>query len=200
MFSQIFTHGSILSKNHPLTMSRAGRDFGSKTGGGAPASASQAGVDRKERLRKLADEIMDISKDPYILRTRVGTYECKLCLTLHPSEANYISHTQGRKHQDNLGKRAAKEAAFKAKQATANPGRRGEDAPRTRKNLPKLGKPGYAVTRQFDATTRQRSLLFQIDYPEILVRISFQRDLGYLRLPNRSLADINFLLFCFLTG
>ena len=31
----------------------------------------------------------------------------------------------------------------------------------------KIGRPGYCVTKQFAADTGQRSLLFQIEYPEI---------------------------------
>lgn len=31
----------------------------------------------------------------------------------------------------------------------------------------KIGRPGYRVTKQFDKATKQRSLLFQIEYPEI---------------------------------
>ncbi|XP_054801370.1 uncharacterized protein LOC129305328 isoform X2 [Prosopis cineraria] len=31
----------------------------------------------------------------------------------------------------------------------------------------KIGRPGYRVTKQFDPETKQRSLLFQIEYPEI---------------------------------
>lgn len=31
----------------------------------------------------------------------------------------------------------------------------------------KIGRPGYKVTKQFDPDALQRSLLFQIDYPEI---------------------------------
>lgn len=39
--------------------------------------------------------------------------ECRLCLTLHPNEGNYLAHTQGKRHQQNLAKRAAKEASDK---------------------------------------------------------------------------------------
>lgn len=39
-----------------------------------------------------------------------GSYECKLCLTLHNNEGSYLAHTQGKKHQANLARRAAKEA------------------------------------------------------------------------------------------
>lgn len=31
----------------------------------------------------------------------------------------------------------------------------------------KIGRPGYRVTKQYDKEARQRSLLFQIEYPEI---------------------------------
>ena len=59
------------------------------------ASASETAVDRRERLRKLALETIDISKDPYILRNHLGGVECRLCLTLHTNEGSYLAHTQG---------------------------------------------------------------------------------------------------------
>jgi hypothetical protein len=31
----------------------------------------------------------------------------------------------------------------------------------------KIGRPGYRVTKQFDAEARMRSLFFQVEYPEI---------------------------------
>ena len=31
------------------------------------------------------------------MRNHLGTYECKLCLTLHNNEASYLAHTQVRK-------------------------------------------------------------------------------------------------------
>lgn len=39
-----------------------------------------------------------------------GSYECKLCLTLHNNEGSYLAHTQGKKHQANLARRASKDA------------------------------------------------------------------------------------------
>jgi splicing factor 3A subunit 2 len=35
------------------------------------------------------------------------------------------------------------------------------------KKFVKIGRPGYKVTKQCDPNTKQQSLLFQIDYPEI---------------------------------
>jgi splicing factor 3A subunit 2 len=155
-----------INDNHILHMNlrvRGGIDFqhrdGSKIGSGGQLSESQAAVERRERLRKLALETIDITKDPYIMRNHLGTYECKLCLTLHPNEGNYLAHTQGKRHQSNLGRRAAMEA----KNAPAKP-MIAREAPK-RKGI-KIGRPGYQVSKSRDLLTRQRSLTFEVDYPE----------------------------------
>lgn len=89
------------------------------------------------------------------MRNHLGQIECRLCLTLHPNEGNYLAHTQvrkyeqhggqpmylraassvalrehgvlhtfaqGKRHQQNLAKRAAREAA--EKQAAPAPQKR----------------------------------------------------------------------------
>jgi hypothetical protein len=121
---------------------RGGIDFqhreGSKIGSGGQLSESQAALERKERLRKLALETIDISKDPYFMRNHLGSYECKLCLTLHNNEGNYLAHTQGKRHQSNLGRRAAMEA----KNAAPRPMVAKEAVKR---RLIKIGRPGYKV-------------------------------------------------------
>jgi hypothetical protein len=138
------------------------RDWGSKTGGGGMASSSYSNVDRRERLRQLALETIDLAKarrrrlafarrcvfecaggagaapfracgnlgalsfriisggvgglrarrgnpaqDPYFMKNHLGSYECKLCLTLHNNEGSYLAHTQGKRHQLNLARRGA---------------------------------------------------------------------------------------------
>ncbi|KAK2868379.1 hypothetical protein Q7C36_000250 [Tachysurus vachellii] len=134
---------------------------GGKTGSGGVASASESNRDRRERLRQLALETIDINKDPYFMKNHLGSYECKLCLTLHNNEGSYLAHTQGKKHQTNLARRAAKEA----KEAPAQPAP--EKVKVEVKKFVKIGRPGYKVTKQRDSETGQQSLLFQIDYPEI---------------------------------
>jgi len=135
---------------------------GGKHGVGGVASESESNRDRRERLRMLALETIDINKDPYFMKNHLGSYECKLCLTLHNNEGSYLAHTQGKKHQANLARRAAKEA----KEAPAQP------APEKRsvdvKKFVKIGRPGYKVTKQRDPDSGQQSLLFQVDYPEIV--------------------------------
>lgn len=95
------------------------------------------------------------------MKNHLGSYECKLCLTLHNNEGSYLAHTQGKKHQSNLARRAAKEA----KEAPAQPAP--DKAKIDIKKFVKIGRPGYKVTKQREPENGQQSLLFQIDYPEI---------------------------------
>ncbi|XP_034250971.1 splicing factor 3A subunit 2 [Thrips palmi] len=134
---------------------------GGKTGGGGVASWTETNRDRRERLRQLALETIDLQKDPYFMKNHLGSYECKLCLTLHNNEGSYLAHTQGKKHQANLARRAAKEA----KDAPQQPAP--EKARVEPKKFVKIGRPGYRVTKQRDPDSGQQSLLFQVDYPEI---------------------------------
>ena len=71
---------------------------GAKTGSGGMASASEANIERNNRLRRLHMETADVSNDPYIMRNHLGSFECRLCLTLHTNEASYLAHTTGKKH------------------------------------------------------------------------------------------------------
>ena len=94
---------------------------GSKPGSGGMASRSETNAARKDRLRKLAMEVIDLSNDPYLLKNHLGTYECRLCLTLHSNEGSYLAHTQGKKHLTNLQRRAAKESTLKAQAELLEP-------------------------------------------------------------------------------
>ncbi|KAH7968348.1 hypothetical protein HPB52_007960 [Rhipicephalus sanguineus] len=134
---------------------------GGKTGSGGVASWSESNRDRRERLRQLALETIDLQKDPYFMKNHLGSYECKLCLTLHNNEGSYLAHTQGKKHQANLARRAAKEAKDSPIQPA--PAKPRVDI----KKFVKIGRPGYRVTKQRDGDTGQQSLLFQVDYPEV---------------------------------
>lgn len=165
---------------------------------------SDQAVDRRERLRRLALETIDLAKDPYYFRNHLGQVrltcctsrcitaldehaaqevvgaggsneklcmaltllppslvptllqiECRLCHTLHTNEGNYLAHTQGKRHQQNLAKRAAREAA--EQEIAPAPQRRVA----IRKTV-KIGRPGYRVTKEFDPELGARALLFQV--------------------------------------
>ena len=139
---------------------------GSKFGGGGVSSAQNSERERKERLRQLALESVDLAKDPYLMRNHLGTYECKLCLTLHSNEGNYLAHTQGKKHQAGLAKRAAMEAKL-------NPSANVFPQPNVSKCTPvrqariKIGRPGYQVTKSRHTETNQRCLSFQLTFPQL---------------------------------
>jgi splicing factor 3A subunit 2 len=133
---------------------------GHKTGTGGPASAQDVALDRRERLRRLAMETVDLSKDPYFLKNHLGSYECKLCLTLHTNEGSYLSHTQGKKHQINLSRRQTKENMLTS---TVMPVAK---KTQVRKTV-KIGRPGYRVTKEREPDSQQKALLFEIEYPEI---------------------------------
>ncbi|KAJ3261198.1 hypothetical protein HK103_006507 [Boothiomyces macroporosus] len=149
---------------------------GSRFGGGGVADASQQNLDRKERLRRLALETIDLSKDPYLMKNHVGTFECKLCLTIHANEGSYLAHTQGKKHSTNLQRRMAKDqkdialgggVAPLVFQHAAAPTMMYTRMP-IRKVHVKIGRPGYKVTKIRDPETNQNGLLFQIYYPDIV--------------------------------
>ena len=82
-------------------------------------------------------------------------YECRLCLTLHNNEGNYLAHTQGKRHQQNLAKRAVREAADRA--VAPAPARRV-----ALRRTVKIGRPGYRVTKQCNPETGARGLLYQV--------------------------------------
>ncbi|GFH56658.1 hypothetical protein CTEN210_13134 [Chaetoceros tenuissimus] len=138
---------------------------GSKFGGGGVSSEQQSERERKERLRQLALETVDLAKDPYLMRNHLGTYECKLCLTLHTNEGNYLAHTQGKKHQAGLARRAAMEAKLQGKQ-DVGPSLPVQTTTKTVQRV-KIGRPGYEISKSRHHETNQRCLSFQLHFPEI---------------------------------
>lgn len=137
---------------------------GSKFGGGGVASQSATNADRRERLRKLALETIDLDKDPYFFKNHVGSFECRLCLTVHQNDGSYLAHTQGRKHQTNLARRAAREQ----KEGKDRDGMLvGVSGLQPKRNFVKIGKPAFEVRKQRDPISGQLALLFHIQYPEL---------------------------------
>ena len=141
------------------------------TGSAGVAGHAETNVDRRERLRRLALETIDLAKDPYFMKNHLGSYECKLCLTLHTNEGSYLSHTQGKKHQQNLARRAAKEAAsFSTSAPGAAASTMGSSSALSgpaKKPFQKIGRPGYKITKIKDSDTDHLGFLIQVHYPLI---------------------------------
>ncbi|KAH9253931.1 hypothetical protein BASA81_008055 [Batrachochytrium salamandrivorans] len=137
---------------------------GVRFGGGAPASDAQQSRARRDRLRQLALETFDVTKDPYLARNHVGSLECRLCTTVHATEGSYMAHTMGKRHQQALQRRAERDAKLNTNIARLLPNAR---AP-VRKSL-KIGRPGYKVTKFFLGGNDEQSkgLEFELHFPDI---------------------------------
>ena len=132
---------------------------GQKTGTGALLSSQELAIARRDRLRKLALETIDLKNDPYIARNQLGGFECKLCLTLHSNEASYLAHTQAKKHQINLARRAAADNAS----AVVAP----EERKVSLKRFTKIGRPNYTLSRVMNQDLDLKGVYIAIDYPDI---------------------------------
>ena len=141
---------------------------GGKTGTGGLLSASESNADRRERLRKLALETIDLSKDPYFMKNHLGQYECRLCLTLHVNEGSYLVHTQGKKHQANLGRRRARESSLSGSNNTfaSSASAASQPAQVIPQTGPKIGRPGYKIVKIQCPETGNLGLLIQVHFPE----------------------------------
>lgn len=91
--SQPRTSTTRLRGRRKRTLGSASADVCNESACACACLCAQA-IDRKERLRRLALETIDLAKDPYYMRNHLGQIECRLCLTLHPNEGNYLAHTQ----------------------------------------------------------------------------------------------------------
>ncbi len=110
---------------------------GSKFGGGGVAGHSATNADRRERLRKLALETIDLDKDPYFFKNHVGSFECRLCLTVHQNDGSYLAHTQGKKAPDQPSAACGQGAEGRQGQ-----GRGPGDGPALRRRGRRLRRPG----------------------------------------------------------
>lgn len=148
---------------------------GGKTGTGGNLSYTEANAERRERLRKLALETIDLSKDPYFMKNHLGTYECRLCLTIHTNEGSYLGHTQGKKHQASLAKRAHKEAEAAARLAgtTLSPVE-SNLTKKIKRTFTKIGRPAYKIIKQRNTTSGEEGLLFQLHFPSLQVEPSYR--------------------------
>jgi len=96
-------------------------------------------------------------------KNHYGSYNCRLCLTVHVNQTSYAAHTQGRKHQLNLARRSALESKTSIVPPTTAP-----VIPNcVKKSFMKIGRPGYKVTKIHDSLRRELGLLFQLQYPHI---------------------------------
>ena len=144
-----------------------------KIGTGAYASISMINLERRDRLRKIAEETTDLMKDPYFYRNHMGIYECKLCLTIHNNEGSYLAHTQSKKHQTNLNKRKVIEAKHNLFIQELKEEQK-EKIDNLKIKYVKIGRPAYRIMKEKDFMSHKRKIKFEIDYPLIKNNITPQ--------------------------
>ncbi|CCH44942.1 Splicing factor 3A subunit 2 [Wickerhamomyces ciferrii] len=138
--------------------------IGSKKGGGGVASASESNSYRRERIKKLVSNQIDLDNDPYVFKNHLGLLECRLCLTTHNNPESFLSHSQGRKHQLNLQKRSILEN--KHQQQQDHQGISISNINKISKGN-KIGKPGYKVMKIRHPISLEIGLLIKINYLQI---------------------------------
>lgn len=144
-----------------------------KIGTAGPASISITNLERRNRLKKIAEETTNLLKDPYFYKNHIGIYECKLCLTLHNSEGSYLAHSQGRRHQTNLARRKLTEAKNELRtQEYKNEFK--EKQENLKIKYVKIGMPAYRITKEKDYMTHKKKIKFEIEYPLIKDKITPQ--------------------------
>jgi splicing factor 3A subunit 2 len=141
---------------------------GSKFGAGGVAGKAETAMERRKRLYHLALNTIDPSKDPYLNKTHLGSYECKLCLIAHVNDGSYLAHTQDKKHQTNLTCRAALEqkSGIRDPSTALLVGLYGTNVS-VKKNFMKIGRPSYKITKVRGPVTHQPGLFFQLQFPQV---------------------------------
>eukprot|EP01139_Manchomonas_bermudensis_P015359 Amastigsp_a510085_42.p1 type:complete len:234 gc:universal Amastigsp_a510085_42:1-702(+) len=135
-------------------------EFG-KAGSGGVAYSSVSDRSRRDRVRALTLATIDLKNDKFLMKNHLGQYECVLCHTLHKTEANYLAHTQGKKHLENLRLQQAREQ--RAAPVLPQPAK---VVVKRKSSSAKIGLPSHKVTPFVD-DLGQRALRFEIHFPEI---------------------------------
>ena len=90
---------------------------------------------------------------------------------MHQNDGSYLAHTQGRKHQTNLARRAARDEKEREKENAHN-GQHGGTIGAGFGGVPKksfitIGTPQYEMKKILDPLTKQVGLLAHISLPQI---------------------------------
>merc|ERR1712187_773904 len=83
------------------------REHGSKAGSGF-LHMSQESLFRRNRLKHLVSGASGSTDSLGRYVQNISQCECKLCLTIHSSEASYSSHIKGKRHARNLARVSTK--------------------------------------------------------------------------------------------
>lgn len=166
-------------------MSYSGR-VNSKKGSGGVAGASETNVHTKRRVKDLlATQVFDLNHDPYVVRTHLGSLECRLCLTLHTNETLYISHLGGRKHQRSLDiRRLLDEKALRSNHISQLGALVVSINNTPKREWSSMGRPLWTLTKIRDPDTFKLGLLLKVKCPKALAEPLF-RVMSFYELSSR---------------
>ncbi|KAG9392020.1 putative splicing factor 3a subunit 2 [Carpediemonas membranifera] len=139
------------------------RDFGSRIGTGGQLSQSVLNARLQREKKALMEEALqeEVAKDPYVSKNQFGQYECKLCMSVHSTIADYTVHRELRKHKVNIARFEKMKAGNTIDNGPLYV------RPKPQRTVPSIGQPSYWVTRQRDLQNRP-SIKVEVHYPEIL--------------------------------
>jgi splicing factor 3A subunit 2 len=154
-----------------INMDRQNREGGKTGSGHGLLTAADQHAHRRQRLLRLAMDTADLSKDPYVIRNHLGQWECVLCMTVHTNEGSYLAHTAAKKHQANLARRAAREAALSGT-GTTNMGslaaKLSSIAASSPQGQPRIGRPHSTLKRiKEEGPSGRHGILLHIHYPSL---------------------------------
>merc|ERR1712032_328128 len=131
------------------------REFGSRHGSGY-LTYKEEDKTRRERLQHIAVERLRLDNDPFFKKHSKGTIECSICCTLHVSEANYLNHTQGKRHMMKLALK------YTPKLTTTF-----HTNPKQPQIKSKCLSPGFKIIKKLEKDTNTAILSFLLCYDDI---------------------------------
>lgn len=103
-----------------------------------------------------------------ILKLILLTHYQFFCVSIsHKQNSNYLAHTQGKKHQAGLAKRAHMEKLMKGRNNELGPCLPTSSSTTKSITRVKIGRPGYEISKSRHHETNQRCLSFHLHFPEI---------------------------------
>lgn len=137
---------------------------GNKQGGGGLSSSAETNAARRARVREILSQSNSnfLENDPYVFKNHLGHLECRLCLTTHVSDASYVKHIKGKKHQTNLQKRQHLLEKGPGLQSTL----KGISSVK-KKHYIKIGTPAYQIRKVRHPITEQLGLSIVVEFPKV---------------------------------
>jgi len=131
---------------------------------------AQAKAEERAKRERVMNADDDLAKDPHLARGAGGQYHCKVCITTHPTEANYKVHREGKRHKMNVQRQeeSAKRATQQRQDAIAS--QQNPQAPersRVLKVPSNAPLPSHNVLKYSDPAVGKRAVCITVQVPNV---------------------------------